>query len=97
MLADTVQISSTIDSILRPAEPQAKLSDADRLARKHLLALTENVVSLFWSLAEASHKTLQAANAAAVEELLVKIIAGREIMGVSVTLAAGQYWFGIWP
>jgi hypothetical protein len=46
------------------------------------------VISLIWSLAEASEKTLQGVNAAGVEGLLVKVLEGREVFGTGVALAA---------
>lgn len=64
------------------------MSDEQLQARKHLLALAENVISLIWSLADTSHKTLQAVNAAAIDGLLVKVLEEKEIMGVGVGLAA---------
>ena len=58
--------------------------------RKHLLNLAENVISLIWCLAEANHKTLAAVNAASVEGLLLRALAGREMLGHGVALAAGE-------
>lgn len=59
-------------------------------ARKHLLALVENVISLVWSLAESSNKTLQAVNAVGVEGLLVTVLGVKEVLGVGLALAAGE-------
>lgn len=58
--------------------------------RKHLLNLAENVISLIWCLAEANHKTLAAVNAANVEGILLRALAGREMLGHGVALAAGK-------
>lgn len=41
-------------------------------------------------MAETSHKALEAVNGANVEELLVKVLDGREVLGLSVAVAAGQ-------
>lgn len=84
------QISNTIDSILasKPTD-ERELSVAEVQGRKHLLALSENVISLIWCLAEASHKTLAAVNGAHVEGLLIKVVEGRELVGPGVVLAAG--------
>ena len=78
-----------MDAILVPIEPKA-LSDSQRQARKHLLSLAENVISLFWSLAETSQKTLEAVIAARVEPLLVKVLKERQVLGLGVALAAGE-------
>ena len=40
-------------------------------------------------MAETSHKALEAVNGANVEELLVKVLDGREVLGLSVAVAAG--------
>ncbi|KAK4685839.1 hypothetical protein P7C73_g4298, partial [Tremellales sp. Uapishka_1] len=85
----TSKISQTIDRALEPSAPQLQ-NDAGFQARKHLLALTENVISLIWSLAETSHKTLDAVNAAGIEGLLVKVLAGRDALGLGVGLASGR-------
>lgn len=61
-------------------------------SRKHLLALAENIISLIWSLTEANHKTLTAVNGAGVEGLLLKVLQGRQIMGVGGALAAGELY-----
>jgi hypothetical protein len=84
------QISNTIDSILasKPTD-ERELSVTEVQGRKHLLALSENVISLIWCLAEASHKTLAAVNGAHVEGLLIKVVEGRELVGPGVVLAAG--------
>lgn len=42
-------------------------------------------------MAEASHKTLNAVNGAGVEELLVKVVEGRKVVGLGATLAAGTF------
>jgi hypothetical protein len=85
------QINGTIDSVLT-ADPKT-LSDEQVQARKHLLNLTENVISLIWSLAEASHKTLAAVNDAGCESLLVKVLEGRDAHSVGVAVSAGKLAF----
>lgn len=40
-------------------------------------------------MAETSHKALEAVNGANVEELLVKVLDGREVLGLSVAVSAG--------
>lgn len=86
-----MKISNTIDSIITSGPTKPKdISEAEVQARKHLLSLSENVISLIWCLAETSHKTLSAINAAGVETLLIKVIQGRKFVGIGVTLAAGQ-------
>lgn len=84
------QISRTIDSVFETT-PQTELSDEALQARKHLLGLTENVLSLVWSMAETSHKALEAVNSAGVEELLVKVLDGRDVLGLPVAVAAGMF------
>lgn len=84
----TFQINATIDDVLT-ADPKT-LSEAQIETRTHLLNLTENVISLIWSLAEATHKTLAAVNAAGCEVLLVKVLEGRSALSPGVTLAAGE-------
>jgi len=41
-------------------------------------------------MAETSHKALEAVNGAGVEELLVKVLDGRDVLGYSVAVAAGM-------
>ena len=57
-----------------------------------MLNLSENVISLIWCLAEANHKTLAAVNGAGVEGLLLRALAGREMFGNGVALAAGEQY-----
>ena len=90
------QISNTIHTILIPSQPPSFLSDGQLQARKHLQALTENVITLIWSLAEASNKTLQAVNAARVEGLLVDVLEGKDVLGVQVALAACETASRVW-
>lgn len=88
-----MQISDTITTILsaNPDQDQAeKRSEAEVQARKHLLSLSENVISLIWCLAEANHKTLAAVNGANVHGLLIKVVEGRKVVGPGVALAAGK-------
>jgi hypothetical protein len=85
------QISGTVDAVVTsPSATTASLSDAELQNRKHLLSLTENVISLLWSLAETSHKTLAAVNAVGCEALLVKVLAGRDLLGMGVAIASGK-------
>lgn len=89
------QISTTVDSILSSDPTTApELTDAQLQSRKHLLALSENVISLIWCLAETSHKTLDAVNTVGVEGLLVKVLEGRDITGPGVALASGESYGG---
>ncbi|WVR03702.1 hypothetical protein IAU60_000697 [Kwoniella sp. DSM 27419] len=83
------KIASTLDQILG-AHGKQDLNDQQYQTRKHLLALTENVISLLWSMAEASPKTLQAVNSTGCEDLLVKVLEGREAMGLGASLAAAH-------
>lgn len=87
------KISSTIDAVI--AGPAKELSDEELQRRKHLLNLSENVIALIWSLAEASHKTLDAVNSAGTEGLLVKVLQGRKELGVGLPLAAAQALFSL--
>lgn len=87
------KISGTIDGVL--AANTKDLSDEELQARKHLLSLTENVISLIWSLADASHKTLAAVNAAGCEGVLVKVLQGRDSLSVGVVLAAAQALYAL--
>ncbi|WVQ78675.1 hypothetical protein IAT38_000762 [Cryptococcus sp. DSM 104549] len=90
----TGKISNTIDGIL--AGPSSENNtDANFQERKHLLALAENVISLMWSLAEASPKTLASVNALGSEGLLIKVLEGREQLGLGVSLAAAQTLFAL--
>ncbi|WWD16378.1 hypothetical protein CI109_100804 [Kwoniella shandongensis] len=89
------KISSTIDTILTGADQSQATSDKFFQERKHLLDLAENVISLLWSMAEASPKTLQAVNAVASEGLLVKVLQGREKLGLGVSLAAAQALYSL--
>lgn len=82
------KISNTLDAVI--AGPAKELSDEEIQKRKHLLNLSENVVALIWSLAEASHKTLDAVNAAGTDKLLIKILQGRSELGAGLPLAAGE-------
>lgn len=41
-------------------------------------------------MAETSHKALEAVNGAGVEELLVKVLDGRDVLGLGVAVAAGE-------
>ncbi|KAK8861699.1 hypothetical protein IAR55_002522 [Kwoniella newhampshirensis] len=88
------KISTTIDNILSGSGSE---SGPDKFfqERKHLLDLAENVMSLLWSMAEASPKTLQAVNATASESLLVKLLQGRETIGLGVSLAAAQALYSL--
>ncbi|WVQ93667.1 hypothetical protein IAU59_000743 [Kwoniella sp. CBS 9459] len=88
------KIQNTLDVILNPSGPK-DLNDQDYQTRKHLLALTENVISLLWSMAEASPKSLQAVNAVGAERLLVKVLQGREVMGLGASLAAAQALYAL--
>ncbi|WWC88040.1 uncharacterized protein L201_002943 [Kwoniella dendrophila CBS 6074] len=88
------KISSTIDS-LSTATQAVKLSNEHYQNRKHLLSLAENVISLLWSLAEANPKTLSAVNALGCEGLLIKVLAGRENLGLGVSLAASQALYSL--
>nr|XP_019011947.1 uncharacterized protein I206_02784 [Kwoniella pini CBS 10737]OCF50728.1 hypothetical protein I206_02784 [Kwoniella pini CBS 10737] len=88
------KITNTIDS-LATAPQGVKPTDAEFQARKHLLSLAENVISLLWSLAEANPKTLQAVNAVGCEGLLIKVLAGRESLGLGVSLAASQALYSL--
>ncbi|WWC60440.1 uncharacterized protein I303_103012 [Kwoniella dejecticola CBS 10117] len=88
------KITNTIDS-LAVAPKGVKPTDAEFQARKHLLSLAENVISLLWSLAEANPKTLQAVNAVGCEGLLIKVLGGRESFGLDVTLAAAQALYSL--
>jgi hypothetical protein len=85
------KISGTLDNVL--AGPAKELPEAEIERRGHLLALTENVIVLIWSLAEASWKTLEAVNAARCEGLLLKALQGRDQLSHGVTLAAAQALF----
>ena len=93
-LQSSYKITSTIDAIVNQ-EPGHKLSDAELQARKHLLNLAENVISLIWCLAEANHKTLAAINSAGIEGLLFRAIAGRDLLGQGVALAAAQALYAL--
>ncbi|WVF66035.1 hypothetical protein IAT40_000773 [Kwoniella sp. CBS 6097] len=88
------KIQNTLDVILNTSGPK-DLNDQDYQTRKHLLALTENVLSLLWSMAEASPKVLQAVNAVGAEGLLVKVLQGREVMGLGASLAAAQALYSL--
>ena len=83
------KIANTVDSIVSSEQP-AKLSDEQLQARKHLLQLSENVISLIWSLAEGSHKTLQGVMGMGVEGLLIKMLEYSDLVGTGVTLASGM-------
>ncbi|BEJ10886.1 hypothetical protein CspHIS471_0103080 [Cutaneotrichosporon sp. HIS471] len=85
------KISGTIDNVL--AGTAKELPEAEIERRGHLLALTENVIMLVWSLAEASWKTLEAVNAAHGEGLLVKALQCRDQLSPGVALAAAQALF----
>jgi hypothetical protein len=84
------KISTTIDAVL--AATVKDLSDEELQSRKHLLGLTENVISLIWSLADASHKTLAAVNGSNCEGVLIKVFQGRDKFSVGVVLAAGEFY-----
>ncbi|EIW66481.1 hypothetical protein TREMEDRAFT_70084 [Tremella mesenterica DSM 1558] len=90
--ADT-QISTTIQAISTPV--QGRLTDDQLQARKHLLQLTENVITLIWSLAETSHKTLQGVMGMGVEGLLIQILDRREMLGPGVVVAAAQALYSL--
>lgn len=83
-----MQISATITSVL---SAETMDSDDNFQARKHLLSLSENVILLLWSLAEAGPKTLANVNAMGCEGLLIMILEGREKLGLGVSLAAGTF------
>ncbi|ORX35296.1 armadillo-type protein [Kockovaella imperatae] len=87
--------TNTINTILTSPAPATNLSETDYQARKHLLALSENVLYLVWSLAEANHKTLAAINGANVEELLFLALKGRQVLGTGVALAAAQATYSL--
>jgi len=70
-------------------KPDTELTDEALQSRKHLLGLTENILSLIWSMGETSHKSLESLNAANVEGLLVKVLDGRAVLGPAVAVAAG--------
>ena len=70
-------------------KPDTELTDEALQSRKHLLGLTENILSLVWSMGETSHKSLESLNAANVEGLLVKVLDGRAVLGPAVAVAAG--------
>lgn len=65
----------------------------DGEGRQALVLLAENVITLIWCLAEASHKTLAAINAAGTEGLLAKILSARAGLNPGVVLAAGMFQF----
>lgn len=81
-------MSTEIDKLIQPGD-----EPLDREQRIHLQSLAENVITLLWSLGEASSKALQAVNAAGVEMLLVKCIGAREMVGKVVAVAAGASSF----
>ncbi|TXT07458.1 hypothetical protein VHUM_03178 [Vanrija humicola] len=91
------KIGSTVDEVLAADVQADSLSDEEIQQRKHILALAENVTILVWLLADANHKTLAAINSVAggVAELLVKILRGREKLGLGVTLAAAQALYAL--
>ncbi|OWT35607.1 hypothetical protein C362_06798 [Cryptococcus neoformans Bt1] len=86
------KISATITSVL---SAETMDSDDNFQARKHLLSLSENVILLLWSLAEAGPKTLANVNAMGCEGLLIMILEGREKLGLGVSLAAAQTLFAL--
>ncbi|WVQ77382.1 hypothetical protein IAR50_007067 [Cryptococcus sp. DSM 104548] len=86
------KVSTTIDQIMTSTIPD---TDESYQARKHLLALSENVISLLWCLAEAGPKTLASVNGLSCEILLVKILEGREKLGLGVSAAAAQTLFAL--
>ncbi|RXK39662.1 hypothetical protein M231_03016 [Tremella mesenterica] len=87
------KISTTIQAISTPV--QGRLTDDQLQARKHLLQLTENVITLIWSLAETSHKTLQGVMGMGVEGLLIQILDRREMLGPGVVVAAAQALYSL--
>ncbi|KAL7420131.1 hypothetical protein Q5752_005097 [Cryptotrichosporon argae] len=85
------KISGTITNLSQPMGDD----EASFQARKHLLALAENVVSLLWSLAETSHRTLAAVNGAHPEALLLSILSARASLSSGVVLAAAQAMYSL--
>ncbi|ODN74945.1 hypothetical protein L198_08196 [Cryptococcus wingfieldii CBS 7118] len=86
------KITTTVDQIMTSTVPD---TDESYQARKHLLSLSENVISLLWCLAEAGPKSLASVNGLSCEILLVKILEGREKLGLGVSAAAAQTLFAL--
>ncbi|ODN77089.1 hypothetical protein L202_05626 [Cryptococcus amylolentus CBS 6039] len=86
------KISNTVDQIMSSTVPD---TDESYQARKHLLSLSENVISLLWCLAEAGPKSLASVNGLSCEIMLVKILEGREKLGLGVSAAAAQTLFAL--
>nr|ODN90333.1 hypothetical protein L204_05937 [Cryptococcus depauperatus CBS 7855] len=80
------KISITVDQITSGSGEAPNFQ-----ARKHILSLSENIILILWSLAEAGPKALANVNALGCEELLIKILEGREKLSLGVTVAAGEY------
>ena len=83
------KINTALDAMFAPNSVQNGTPSTFE-NRKQLSIMTENILSLIWSLAEANHKTLAAINAARVEGLLLRSIVGREQFALGVALAAGE-------
>ncbi|WVO14721.1 hypothetical protein L204_102359 [Cryptococcus depauperatus] len=82
------KISITVDQITSGSGEAPNFQ-----ARKHILSLSENIILILWSLAEAGPKALANVNALGCEELLIKILEGREKLSLGVTVAAAQTLF----
>ncbi|WVN87195.1 uncharacterized protein L203_102372 [Cryptococcus depauperatus CBS 7841] len=82
------KISITVDQITSGSGETPNFQ-----ARKHILSLSENIILILWSLAEAGPKALANVNALGCEELLIKILEGREKLSLGVTVAAAQTLF----